>query len=270
MKVLCGILAVLCILFIVFIRFKGKRQSNIEEVKPEDGFADFHTHILPGVDHGASDFETALKMLEQEAEDGIGRVLLTPHYFPHRTDKAFMHQQFNELKRLKEDRKLNIELYLGNELCYGEDALEDLMEDKVCTLNDTPYVLTEFHRGDPFSYIRDGLNQILMAGYRPILAHVERYEALSDQKKVGELVSMGVLIQTNAGSLLKKEQKKHVLGLAKNDMIHLLGSDCHDLTKRVPGTRQARILLQKELTKEQYERIMITNPKKVLQGEYIH
>ncbi|MCI5595467.1 MAG: hypothetical protein MR380_01890 [Lachnospiraceae bacterium] len=60
MKVLCGILAVLCILFIVFIRFKGKRQSNIEEVKPEDGFADFHTHILPGVDHGASDFETAL------------------------------------------------------------------------------------------------------------------------------------------------------------------------------------------------------------------
>ena len=42
---------------------------------------DLHTHILPGIDDGAPDMETALHMLEAEDKQGVNTVALTPHFY---------------------------------------------------------------------------------------------------------------------------------------------------------------------------------------------
>lgn len=252
-----------------FIRRRRSSERKNCFFANQTGYYDIHTHILYGVDHGAADLDMSIDMLKKEVEEGISTVILTPHYFPGTANKESLIQFYNELQQEIDKTKLPIDIYLGNELLYSTKALEDLIEGKVCTLCGTSYVLTEFHSGDSYEYIRNGLNEIITAGYRPILAHVERYMALRKKEKVRELIHMGVLIQVNSNSYFKKDTKKYVLDLTRNDMVHFLASDCHNMTDRPPGTEKARCLLKKELTEDQYEILCKKNPEDLLLNHYI-
>lgn len=43
------------------------------------GWIDIHSHALPMVDDGAESVEMALLMLRTAAEEGIEKIILTPH-----------------------------------------------------------------------------------------------------------------------------------------------------------------------------------------------
>lgn len=264
--IIIGLVVVAC-LGLVRHRSSGTKKKSFSA--SQTGYYDIHTHILYGADHGAADINMSMDMLKKEVEEGISTVILTPHYFPGKTKKELLVQFYNELKQEVEKAKLPVKIYLGNEFLYNTQAMEDLIEGKVCTLCETSYVLTEFHSGDSYEYIRNGLSEMLAVGYRPVLAHVERYAALRKKEKVRELIQMGVFIQVNSNSYFKKDTRNYVLNLTRNDMVHFLASDCHNMTDRPPGTEKARCLLQSELTQEQYETLCKKNPDRLLLNQYI-
>ncbi|MBQ8045294.1 MAG: hypothetical protein IJ269_02955, partial [Bacteroidales bacterium] len=46
--------------------------------------ADVHTHLLPGVDDGVKDLETALSCINEMKLNGIKKIYVTPHFQTHR------------------------------------------------------------------------------------------------------------------------------------------------------------------------------------------
>ncbi|MGN0457342.1 MAG: CpsB/CapC family capsule biosynthesis tyrosine phosphatase, partial [Eubacterium sp.] len=139
-----------------------------------------HCHILPGIDDGAQDVETSLKMIARLQEQGAEKIILTPHYysdsislddFLRLRDKAF-----NELLRALPPGSPTLipgaEVYISDYL-FNNSSLDEL---KVGSSN---YILIEHAFSSDFSqrsYDRL-LNLYCDYGARPILAHIERYRA---------------------------------------------------------------------------------------------
>ena len=232
---------------------------------------DIHTHILYGVDDGAKTLSDSMGLLDEEREQGVDKVILTPHYGP-----KFGHPDPN---RLKENFELicekakkyyqEIELYLGSELYYQENTISDLEQGKALTMNGTRYVLVEFGITDPFSYIYRAIQNFVYAGYIPIIAHVERYEAVfGNIGNLVKLVEAGAYIQINAESLIGgifDKRTSFCKKITKEGLVHFLGSDCHDFRTRRPNMkRAAEVVLKKKADK-----ILDENPRKMLEGRSI-
>ena len=148
------------------------------------GLYDIHCHILPGVDDGARNMEESLWMLNKEYQEGVRHVILTPHF---RYDMFEPHmnivtRQFMQLRRAA----MNIgdegmRLYLGCELHSSMDMVECLKKGRRLTLAGSRYVLVEFSNGDEKNYIEERVRSLLMNGFIPIIAHVERYKATPER-----------------------------------------------------------------------------------------
>lgn len=238
-------------------------------------FTDIHTHILPGVDDGAKDKNISMAMLRMAWKDGIRRIVLTPHNKPSRRNVSFKTIQKLSEQLLEEARQEGMEFTFcpGNEIYYRSDMIGDLEEGRACTMATTSYVLVEFNPMDDFDYIRNGIYQVLAAGYRPIIAHVERYSCmLSKPSRVEELKNMGCYIQVNAGSIMGQygfSVKQMTKKLLKQQLIHFVASDAHDTDKRAPRLSDCAKYVTKKFGESYSDRIFLENPDKMLKDEYI-
>ena len=166
---------------------------------------DIHTHILYGVDDGAKDINDSMGLLDEEREQGVDQVILTPHYGPKfgHPDTEVLRKKFEAIREKAYKYYPEIQLYLGSELYYQQGTVSDLKQGKALTMNGTRYVLVEFATSDAYSHIYRAVQDFVYAGYIPILAHVERYKAVFGHvDKIVELVETGAYIQINAESLI--------------------------------------------------------------------
>lgn len=111
-----------------------------------NGLIDIHSHILPLVDDGAESVEMALLMLKKAAEEGIEKIILTPHQKPDRrcvTPEGIL-RRMEELQELAGKEKIPVRLYPGNEIFYRHGLAELLDKGKIRTMADSRYVLIEF------------------------------------------------------------------------------------------------------------------------------
>mgnify|MGYP000046085690 CR=1 FL=1 len=100
----------------------------------------------------------------------------------------------------------DLHVYLGCEFHANMEMLPMLREQKVMTMAGSRYVLTEFSHNSEESYIRERLGALLSGGYKPIMAHIERYETTRNSLDfVEELADMGVYMQINADSITGKD-----------------------------------------------------------------
>lgn len=233
------------------------------------GLIDIHTHILYGVDDGAKSIGDSMGILDEEREQDVDKVILTPHYGPKfgHPDVGMLKERYMELCDRARQYYPEISLYLGSELYYQQETVSDLKQGKALTMNDTRYVLVEFGITDSYSYICRAMQEFGYAGYIPIIAHAERYEAVFGQvRRIEELINMGAYIQLNAESLIGgifNKKTSFCKKLIKEGFMHFLGSDCHDLRERRPYMRQAAQLL----IKKEAEHILERNPKMMLEGK---
>ncbi len=235
------------------------------------GLIDIHTHILYGVDDGAGTLSDSMGLLDEECEQGVDTVIMTPHYGPKfgYPDKDVLREHFDEISQKAEKYYPEIKLYLGSELYYQESTISDLDSGKALTMNGTRYVLVEFGVKDPYTYIYRAVQNFVYAGYIPIIAHAERYEAVFRQiDRIEELIDIGALIQINAESLIGgifDKCSSFCKKIAKEGLMHFLGSDCHDFRTRRPNMKKAaEVLLKKNA-----QQILETNPRNMLEGKNI-
>lgn len=194
---------------------------------------DIHAHIMPFVDDGCASLEQAFAMLKKEIASGVDCVVLTPHFrgkYNASADKIT--REFNALVKLKDSAGFNVDLYLGQELFCDADLLSKLKNGKVLPLCGGKYVLLEFDYVEKTD-ISEFVYKFIGSGYKPIVAHVERYDYLTAED-VAEVKSLGGYIQVNADSVVGKsgrDKRKFVKRLFKEGLVDFVASDAHFFRK---------------------------------------
>lgn len=239
-------------------------------------YFDMHIHLLPGVDDGSKSMDITKQMLVKAYNQGVRNFIATPHYISGRT-----HQTKEDLKSIlgevkKEAKSIvpDIQIHLGNELYYSESIISDLIEGRAATLCESDYVLVEFATNISYNELYQAMRRFLEVGYRPILAHVERYECLyKENDKLAGLISLGVYIQMNATSIMGgflDSRASYCRTLINQGMVHLLGSDAHGAEKRPPIMLDAvKILEKKRVPETLLEQILFDNPERIIHNKYI-
>ena len=201
-----------------------------------EGMIDVHAHLLPGVDDGASDWEETHWMLNCAYEQGIRAVIATPHY-SHRQEPGRLRRKAERLAEEAKKIAPDFKVYLGQEILYFESMIERLQEGHALTIAGSRYVLVEFMPQTPYTKIYQGVRKIMLAGYHPVIAHVERYDALREQEQMEELAQTGCMMQMNYRSLQGSIFDRNVRWCRRQVLegrIGLLGTDAHHRDFRTP------------------------------------
>lgn len=239
-------------------------------------YIDIHTHLAWGVDDGFQSKDECEKALIKMQEDHVLKVIATPHYVPGQLDKEIlktMKEQIFELKKMA--ASYGIEVYEGCELFLNFEYLEALEQGYFQTLANSKYLLCEFDvrkNIDDNEDVEDVLYEILVRGYIPVIAHVERYFHKGvDIQRVKEWVYMGCKIQVNRISVLDKARsmnQKNALKLIEANLVHFIASDAHQLHgKRICQLSDVYAYIKKAYGKENADILMYKNPMHVIQNE---
>lgn len=241
-----------------------------------DGFIDIHSHILPELDDGARNLDESREMLHTAYKEGIRVIIATPHFHESRfrsNRRARIEESVFMLREAIRETMPDMEIYSGCEIRYSHETIRLLDEMELATLAGTRYVLTEFSESETSADIFAGLQELLFAGYIPILAHVERYGSLFEKStSVRGLIEMGVYIQVDAASItgeMGRTEKRIVKKLLKNGEIHIIATDAHRSEARKPHLRECARILEKKYGDDTVRQLLIENPGKILKNEYI-
>ena len=225
-------------------------------------FLDIHTHILPEVDDGARDMETAIKLLEMLKEQDVTHVIATPHFYPDtdnvETFTETVSKAYDELKKEIEYKDLPT-VYLGCELRYF-NGMGKSRAVKQFAIQNTNYLLLELPYGAPITktVINDIVDIKEVLGLTPILAHIERYSKVPGFKKLLKLISDGTAIaHINAGAVISKEDAKLCEKLIRGGYVSFLASDTHSLVNRPPYIKQALDTIANKLGRSAANRLII-------------
>ena len=216
-------------------------------------YTDIHHHILYGMDDGAQNPKEMHAMLKKAYEDGIGRIVATPHVTPgvRRFNREQYRQSLEEARAYCKTCGLDIELYEGAEILYTGQTCEFLAAGRVPTMAGTDHVLVEFSPDVRFDRFCEALDALQGHGFLPIIAHVERYQCLSSHPSRAEKIKeeMEVCFQVNCSSIIGKKDaatRRFVEKLLDWDMIDAIATDAHSSGARCVHMKEAWRLLKKE------------------------
>lgn len=210
---------------------------------------DWHSHILPAMDDGSRSVAEGLSLVAALSDQGVDTVVATPHFYAN--DEGV--QQF--LSRRKQCFDLLREqltpdgprILLGAEVRYypGIGRLADL---KGLCIEGSNLLLLEmpFERWTEYT-VREVIELAGSGGVTVVLAHIERYLRLQSGDVWQRLIDGGVLMQVNAGFFCGPLSRRRALRLLTRGRIHLIGSDCHNMTSRPPRLGKAFMIIEKKL-----------------------
>lgn len=185
---------------------------------------DFHSHILPGADHGSSSVETSLGQLRLASSSGVQRIVATPHFYPHRdsVERFILRRSkcFDDLRAHMTDDCPSIRLGAEVLVCNNINNLPGL--EQLCIAG-SRILLLELPFNDFSYHYVDTVEQIIRDGYRVVLAHADRYP----EENIEKMLYCGAKIQLNADSLATLLKKKHLYRWMERGKVVALGSDIH-------------------------------------------
>ena len=190
---------------------------------------DFHSHILPGADHGSRDCETSLAQLALLRKAQVDAVVATPHFYPTQNlVKSFLEQRAQCEKALagllKEEDPT---VYIGAEVlvCPGMENMDGF--EKLCIAG-TDVMLLELPYQRLNNQLFYDLESIAGSGkIRPVLAHIDRYHP----DDIADLMTLPLYAQINAESLKERKTRKWLMQYIEADRVVGFGSDLHKAEK---------------------------------------
>ena len=207
---------------------------------------DYHCHILPKMDDGPDRLSESLEMLRQSYQQGVEAMVSTCHFYADEDYPAqFVERRNAAFLRLREAMLRDAEAYplivLGAEVLYfpGISQAQDI---EMLTIGSGSTILVE----PPMTTWSDAmLDEIVELGdnlhCKPVIAHVDRFmRMLKNERLIDRVLEREMLVQVNAEYFIDPKTVKAAVRNLKKGKIHLIGSDCHNLTTRCPNLRQAR------------------------------
>ena len=233
---------------------------------------DLHSHILPGIDDGARTYEDSVTLVRELSLQGVTKMVATPHYVDesiYTSPRARNLELIEELSARLGEAGVAMELTLGNEIYINGRILELIAAGEISSMADSEYVLVELPMSGDYPNYEEILRALIRAGRKVILAHPERYESFQkDFALIEELFDMGVLLQSNIGSITGqygKAAQKTMKNLAKRKMVFGFGTDIHH-PHGESWVMDAKKKLRKYYSDAELEEVLVGGPSKIFLG----
>jgi protein-tyrosine phosphatase len=194
--------------------------------------ADMHSHFIPGIDDGAPTMEASIELVRGMVEMGYTTLVTTPHvmvdFYPNTTEKIL--DGLGVLRNALQAEGIGIEVRAAAEYFIDEYFTERLAKRDLLPIVDQQ-VLVEFSMYSEPPMLKEVLFKMMTMGYRPIMAHPERYNYYHNHLDTYlEFKDRGCLFQLNALSVsgyYGKGVQRVAEELLQRGMYDYCGSDVH-------------------------------------------
>ncbi len=153
--------------------FRRNSFPNISKVK-----IDMHSHLIPSIDDGSKSMESSLEILEYMSRIGYKKIITTPHTmsdkYPNSTYTIL--RGLEGLNKALKGRNIDIKIEVASEYYMDDNFVNHLNIDDILTMGDDKYILFETSYNFKPMYFEEVVFKMISKGYRPILAHPERYK----------------------------------------------------------------------------------------------
>lgn len=232
---------------------------------------DLHSHILPELDDGAQSLRESLAMARMAVDSGITAMVATPHCADDRAREVYA--AWKLLREALKENDIPLKLFLGMEIFGTADTARMLREKKLFTLNGSRYPLIEFAFNSDGEEETRILHSVRKAGYRPIVAHPERYSYVQEDPRImNRWHRMGCLAQVNRGSLMGRfgsRAQETAFELVDRGFAVAVASDAHSSRIRTPWMEDVRKLLHEDISPLCARAVLGEIPKMILKNEKI-
>jgi len=232
------------------------------------GYIDTHNHILPGLDDGAETLKEAVSMAKIAENNGISKIIATPHRNEYHASSAKEILSLVELLRnaLKKDA-VAVEVYPGNELRINPNLPGLLKEGNALPLAESNYILLEFpFDGIPF-FAEEVIFRLRVDGWLPILAHAERiYDIQKKPDRLRKFIDMGCLVQMNSQSITgehDRASKDTAVELLRRGWVDIMATDAHSADWRIPDFSKALKAAGHIIGKDAGHKLIRENPERI-------
>ncbi len=212
---------------------------------------DMHSHLIPGIDDGAKTIEESLDLIRTLHQLGYTRLITTPHIMSdyYKNTPEIINAGLEAVRKALKAENIPVEISAAAEYYIDDGFLQKLESEKLMTFGDN-HLLMEISYINPPDNIKQIFFRAQVLGYKPILAHPERYPFwYSNFDEYRSIRETGVLLQLNLNSLTGyygPDAKKTAEKMIDLEMIDMVGTDMHH-TKHANSLRSC--LNQKYLPK---------------------
>ncbi|MFN3839889.1 MAG: tyrosine-protein phosphatase [Cyclobacteriaceae bacterium] len=197
---------------------------------------DIHSHLLPGLDDGVKSLDEAEQIVRGFQSMGYQKLITTPHVISdsYRNTPNMILAKLVELKNHLTEKKIDVQVEAAAEYYLDEELVKTIeRNDHVLTFGADCLLIETNFMVEPLN-LKEFIFMLTTRGYKPVLAHPERYVFLQQNPdKLEDLINRGVLFQLNINSLTGYYSKPaQILAkkLIEKRWVHFLGSDCHNIT----------------------------------------
>ena len=237
---------------------------------------DLHAHILPGLDDGPPDMETALAMCRIAVEQETTLVVATPHMLDGTYDVS-REQVLDGVRALQaelDERRIALKIAPGADVRIAVDLSDQLRHGTVMTVADGgKYVMVELPQDVLPQRLSECFFSVQLLGLTPIISHPERnYEVQNHPELLNALAESGNVIQITAASLLGRfgeAAAKCAHELLARRLAHVVASDAHSPDRRPPGLAEARRAVEDVLPSAEIEEVFVRRPQRIVEGQYV-
>lgn len=274
---------------------------------------DIHSHIIYHIDDGSHDLEESVELIRQDVEQGARAIIATPHYYvQYPTDPARIRAKLAAIEEAlgigerpaasraqagdapsstgasqtstqptprgseANASALVVRLYAGNEVLWFDSMTERLQSGEILTLADSHYTLIEFYPEESYQTILRAIRNVRNAGYRPIIAHAERFKAIQEHG-LAEVRDLGAYVQLSTEPLSHKglsglfdRETKFIQKALRNQEADFLGTDMHRVDRRPPVLRDAIDWIQRNLDADYADAVLQRNAEAIVRDEEIY
>lgn len=213
--------------------FSRKKEVSIDSFK--DIGVDMHSHLIANIDDGVKTIDEAIEIISLMKKLGYRKIITTPHIMLggyDNTPEIIKNGKRNLVKALA-DRNIDFEIEAASEYYLDEHFIKLIRkEEEILTFGNNNVLFELSYMSRPSS-METTFFDLNVAGYRPILAHPERYPYLADKglKEYEKIKNAGIMLQVNMFSLVGfygKQPQVVAQDLINENMIDFVGTDIHN------------------------------------------
>lgn len=234
---------------------------------------DFHSQIFSDIKLDLVNLREKVNSLNAAVEAGFNHIVVAPKWdeIEEKPQLTEYIRIIDEMNKYIHDRNIGTTIYFSQEIEYEEQVVSLLKKSELATINNTNYVFVSFPlRESTYYSVIEGVFQLQLNGYRPILCQAEKYPfIIQNTDLIKELIKRDVIVYLDSKSVIGEYGKgiqKTAKNLLKNNLISLIGTN----SKSVEDYQQCEKSykkIKKIVGEEKYIELTQTNPKTILEND---